>query len=188
MALDGFVKITEEMAEYVGRNEYLSMDDWVKETFTDDLSCMKKCLEYALVGCESPIEQVMALNLLTFKVIVEKVHRSMDWLEIIDIANQVPIKVDDKTYRVDFLLKVAINVNNKKFYKNYIIECDGHDYHEKTKAQVTHGNRKERNLRTAGYDVVRFSGSEIFKKGMECVTDVIKIINAEKKRLINNGE
>jgi very-short-patch-repair endonuclease len=40
-----------------------------------------------------------------------------------------------------------------------VVECDGHDFHEKTKQQVTKDNRRERELQIAGWHVFRFSGS-----------------------------
>lgn len=56
-------------------------------------------------------------------------------------------------FRVDFLCRYMD--------KEYIIECDGHDFHEKTKEQVIHDKRRERCLLATGRKVLRFSGTEI---------------------------
>ena len=58
-------------------------------------------------------------------------------------------------YRVDFLCSM---VGTKQ---EYIIECDGHDFHEKTKEQAKYDKQRERYLVSQGYKVLRFSGSEI---------------------------
>lgn len=64
-------------------------------------------------------------------------------------------------YRVDFLLKDA----------RLIIELDGHDYHS-TKEQLAKDASRQRYLIRAGYTVMRFTGSEIFKDVQACVREV----------------
>jgi len=53
-----------------------------------------------------------------------------------------------------------------------VVECDGHDFHEKTKQQVTKDNRRERELQIAGWHVFRFSGSEIWNHALRCCKDI----------------
>lgn len=43
------------------------------------------------------------------------------------------------------------------------IELDGHDFHEKTKEQVTRRNQRDRELAAAGWTILRYSGSEFYK-------------------------
>ena len=44
------------------------------------------------------------------------------------------------------------------------IECDGHDFHEKTKEQAQRDKEKDRILQANGWLIARFTGSEIYKK------------------------
>ena len=40
-----------------------------------------------------------------------------------------------------------------------VVECDGHDFHEKTKDQVARDKSRVRDLEIAGWRVLRFTGS-----------------------------
>jgi hypothetical protein len=52
------------------------------------------------------------------------------------------------------------------------IELDGHDFHEKTKDQVAKDKKRERFIVGQGYTVYRFSGSEVFRRPLDCVSEV----------------
>lgn len=71
-------------------------------------------------------------------------------------------------YRVDFLVH---DCNNEV---RIIIECDGHDFHEKTKEQAHRDKKRDRDLQAAGYKVFRFTGSEIWKTRGRVVAESIK--------------
>ena len=53
------------------------------------------------------------------------------------------------------------------------VELDGHDFHEKTKAQVAYRNRRDRDLQSAGWTIFHFSGSELFREPCNCVREVM---------------
>lgn len=46
---------------------------------------------------------------------------------------------------------------------NVLVELDGHDFHEKTKQQVTYRNRRDRHLQAAGWKVLHYSGAELYR-------------------------
>jgi very-short-patch-repair endonuclease len=71
-------------------------------------------------------------------------------------------------YRVDFLIVVAIG-NSRKWI---VVECDGHDFHEKTKAQAAHDKKRDRFLQSKGLSVFRFTGAEIWKRNPELLADI----------------
>lgn len=60
---------------------------------------------------------------------------------------------------------------------NIIVECDGYEYH-KTKEQIDADCKRQRELTLLGYDVVRFSGSEINSDCEQCVNELIRIIES----------
>ena len=71
-----------------------------------------------------------------------------------------------------------------------IIECDGYEFHHKNKVQVTHDNEREYNLKIAGYDVIRFSGSQIHNNPLECAEKAYEYIKTKIDNAIgenNNG-
>jgi len=58
-------------------------------------------------------------------------------------------------HRVDFLLSFMD--------KQFVVECDGHDFHEKTKHQASRDKQRDRDLQRLDLKVFRFTGSEIWK-------------------------
>lgn len=59
-------------------------------------------------------------------------------------------------YRVDFLVSATFSDTQ------VIIECDGHDFHEKTKEQAIHDKERDRFLTSQGYKILRYTGSELY--------------------------
>jgi very-short-patch-repair endonuclease len=58
------------------------------------------------------------------------------------------------------------------FTKGIVVECDGHDFHEKTKEQVRRDKARDRWLQIQGYPVMRFSGSEIYRDSEACCKEI----------------
>lgn len=103
---------------------------------------------YKSIGLElSPIEKIM-FSILTR--VVDNFCRSYG----LDMEFLCQKNIGD--YRVDFL--VLTNFSNDKV----VIECDGHDFHEKTKEQAKHDKRKDRYLTALGYKILRYTGSELY--------------------------
>ena len=73
-------------------------------------------------------------------------------------------------YRADFAL-FAKFYNGPVVHK-LVIECDGHDFHEKTKIQAQRDKKRDRDLTAAGYQVFRFTGSEIFRDAPGCAKEI----------------
>ena len=71
-------------------------------------------------------------------------------------------------YRVDFLFKTAL----KGDYRVLVVECDGHDFHERTKAQASKDRSRDRRLKREGIEVIRFTGSEIYYRPEACAEEV----------------
>lgn len=92
-------------------------------------------------------------------------------------------------YRVDFLLTLecagpdfehmvvspnGMNIPGaKQVTSKIIVECDGHDFHEKTKAQAKSDKSRDRILQSVGYKVFRFTGSEIWNDCFNCAQQTI---------------
>lgn len=71
-------------------------------------------------------------------------------------------------YSVDFLVWFRL----KNIVAGVAIECDGHAFHEKTKEQAASDKKRDRAIVTAGFPVLRFTGSEIFRDTLGCVGQV----------------
>lgn len=71
-------------------------------------------------------------------------------------------------YRVDFLIEDEKG-------KTIVVECDGHDFHERTKDQAQCDKKRDRELQSEGYKVYRFTGSEIFRTSGVCIAEAFHV-------------
>lgn len=69
-------------------------------------------------------------------------------------------------YRVDFLIK------DSETGITAVVECDGHDFHERTKEQARKDRSRDRELQAKGYLVLRYTGSEIWRDPWKCAEDI----------------
>jgi hypothetical protein len=123
---------------------------------------------------ESPIEAVFLLW--WFVVISDQPDsdRFKWWL-----TGQVPIEVGGRKYRLDFEIWPESFDHFKHVRDSGVaiprlaVELDGHDFHEKTKEQVTHRNVRDRDLQMAGWQVFHISGSELVRDPETVVQHVL---------------
>lgn len=57
-----------------------------------------------------------------------------------------------------------------------VVECDGHQFHEVTKQQAARDRKRDRDMQRAGYQVFRFTGSELNGAPRLCASEVIEAI------------
>lgn len=165
-----FKKITEEIFCEDEKWED-DLDNRVKTFYLGNGGDNFYCMAESLIDCESPIEQLLALEMEYIK--ITNVHEFNPFVDVIGIEKQKEIICENKKYRVDFYIPVTYkNQENKAF----IIECDGHEFHQKTKGQVEKDNERTRNLQKAGYEIIRFSGTEIWHKPYQCACEIRNII------------
>jgi very-short-patch-repair endonuclease len=72
--------------------------------------------------------------------------------------------------RVDFLVHTFDYKNDR--WRSLIVECDGHDYHERTKEQAARDRAKDRVATLNGRDFFRFTGSEIWRDPWGCAAQI----------------
>ena len=75
-------------------------------------------------------------------------------------------------YRVDFLIPS----------KKIIIELYGYEYHN-SKQKITKDAERERYLQSFGYQIIRFTGTEVFKDVKKCVNETIKLAKIEPAKI-----
>lgn len=94
----------------------------------------------------------------------------------IGVMMQVPVG----SYRVDFLLygvSAQSGPDKSTWVKvPLIVECDGHDFHEKTKDQAKRDKKRDRTLMGQGYHYMRFTGAEIWKDPEACVNEAVNFV------------
>lgn len=68
----------------------------------------------------------------------------------------------------------AIYINGVE--SGYVIEIDGHEWHEKTKEQAKADKEKDRIYLKHGFIPVRFTGSEVYHNVNNCIRELFEII------------
>lgn len=169
-----FIKITDKILEEENFKSYLV--DEVRTNLTIETSECELGMMYAIADCESPIEQLLAIEL--ERINLKNMYVLNPFIDVVEIEKQQEIKCGKKTYRVDFLIPVVYkNQENKMF----VVECDGHEFHQKTKEQVENDNKRQRDLQKEGYEIIRFSGTEIWHKPYQCACEIKNIIMSKCK-------
>ena len=179
--MERFLKITEDLyydTDRLDRNEDISnyLVDRVSLHLLALSSDAEMIFEESLIDCESPIEQLLSLALENLN--IKNIYKYNPFIDVVEIEKQKEIQYENKKYRVDFCIPVIYkNQENKSF----IIECDGHEFHQKTKEQVERDNTRMRDLQKQGYEVIRFSGTEIWHRPYKCASDILNIILSKCK-------
>lgn len=125
-------------------------------------------LLYFIQDCESPIERLLGMYLYhqepTYRIWADDNYM---------LSSQFKIKLSSGSeYRLDFFIQARVNGVNRAIS----IECDGHEFHERTKEQVERDNKRTRDLQMAGITVVRFAGSEIVKSPAQCAREANMVL------------
>jgi very-short-patch-repair endonuclease len=77
-------------------------------------------------------------------------------------------------WRVDFLIHAYdfARLGGRPGWKPLIVECDGHDFHERTKEQAARDRSRDRDFQLRDFGVLRFTGSEIYRDPWACAAQV----------------
>lgn len=120
--------------------------------------------------CKSPIEKIFCF---AFDILC--MEKSLEF----ELYPQCEIRPGfGKKYIADFCFRTDVDFLDIYTPENglkLIIECDGHDYHS-SKAQIKHDNERDFYLKSAGYEVLHFSGSQIYEDPWKCAEQTISFI------------
>lgn len=161
---------------YLNRTNYIS--------FAMDLLAGRN--SSTLNRIESPIEQIFFVTLLC--VLHEKNLSELFGFEVCIISQESSCYGGvDLTPDFAFYVKMHFPDNSSKmegavFGSSVIVECDGHNFHEKTKQQVSRDNRRINSIQESGTTVLRFSGSDIFNFPYQCAVDTYCSIIANMEK------
>jgi len=135
---------------------------------------LEQCKAALARPIESPIEEALLAAFVGFASAIPVV--SMPGLKFPVMSTRVSMELDTQVpvegFRADF--EIICRYGGEE-YARLLIECDGHDYHERTKEQAARDKSRDRKLTAAGYRVIRFTGSEIYRNAYSCVADVFDV-------------
>ena len=85
-------------------------------------------------------------------------------------------------FRVDFL------ICDHRWGMDYwfVVECDGHEFHEKTKPQAAKDKERDRRIQSDGYPILRFTGSEIWNDPYSVAEEIyhFSLNEANRRRVV----
>lgn len=147
------------------------LDERVKQEIEKMLLIRKGYYITSALNCESPIEQLLLLHLLELR---EHNHfKDFDSDAYVMILPQKEVEYEGNKYRIDIAIEIKFMGKTHLF----AIECDGYEFHEKTKEQALRDKKRQRDLTALGYHVIRFTGSEIWREPFKAAHEVNKLIN-----------
>lgn len=136
-----------------------------------------KLWEDEFCSCNSPIEKIFMMAFNIVSILRKEELREGDFG--VALFPQFEVKTEHKKYICDFIATIeSMNMN-----VNVLIECDGHDFHQKTKKQVEYDNEREYEIKKQGYDILRFSGSQIYNNPFKCANDVFDYLLLKEERV-----
>lgn len=182
MSRERYEELVEQLAREIGRK---AAEDWIFQA------------NYVSGHCDSPIERIMLAALWAEALISDQAAATASakltvsaWLRTPDGRKRAELEIHDTSreglhiraqapvgdYTVDILLHWYVG---GVIDMRVAIECDGHEFHEKTKEQVARDKSRDRALQIAGVRVFRFSGSEIYRRPRDCAREVLAFVNKE---------
>jgi hypothetical protein len=107
-------------------------------------------------------------------------YRSMRAMHFdLKLVPQHVVPCDETNYRLDFMVAGIYPASLERVAGRVGltppligVELDGHDFHEKSKEQVTYRNQRDRALQRRGWQVFHVSGSELHGKPTDTIHEI----------------
>jgi very-short-patch-repair endonuclease len=173
----------------------MNMEPNVEIMLSQVLDNQRESFIHLLNLCGSPIERILLLAFLKQNYLDDIGYIGTDCLVWIDshaatygqknelrrvlyrrlemqyvIREQNPPMGLNVNYRLDFALFYERSWGDGEI--KIAIECDGHNFHEKTKEQARRDKSKDRYLQSRGWVIARFTGSEIVEDSASIVDEI----------------
>lgn len=161
----------------------VNAEQWIEQYLDDCLDRTRGTFRIALARLSSPIEKVMMAYIMAqgfeypgqergwgaYEAIKKLSIVKQQYIAAADpclygwyVIAQPTIQFDGFVVTPDFAL-LDPDMPNGQPPMAIAIELDGHDFHERTKEQATRDKKRDRALVSAGWSVLRFTGSEVIK-------------------------
>jgi hypothetical protein len=151
-------------------SDWISLDakhEKALRVVTDNLDAVEDAVVLGARRTDSPLEAQFK----TWFDIIRGFHLSLGSMRFaVALRPQVWIEcASGPRYRLDFAVEpmeewLHMSLLRAGHPLKLGVELDGHDFHEKTRAQVTCRNQRDRDLSTEGWRVLHFSGSLSFNR------------------------
>lgn len=95
-------------------------------------------------------------------------------------VRSVPIAITPQKDIGGFVVDFLIEAGDRKV----VVECDGHEFHDRTPEQARYDRARDRRLISMGYIVLRFTGTEINRDVVRCAQEVWEIALNQPSKFI----
>jgi hypothetical protein len=171
-----------------------------QDFIADVVDSFRARIEALLSACESPIERTMLAAIMwhlgaispVFKtgplrvsaddrlgVVPDQESQSVEYGPAVSVVPQLCVDLDGQRYRIDIAIRFAPLDGRPGVY--VAIECDGHDFHERTKEQASRDKARDRAFQAHGWIVARFTGSDIWRDAHSCAAEAVDFIAPRPK-------
>lgn len=139
--------------------------DKVESAIDKYMAEVRQSFVWRMELCESPVEKLMFVALERCRKTFDFPADSFYW----ELQHNIP----GTRFRVDFLVSM---LGEDGSMKQVVVECDGHDFHEKTKEQAKKDKQRDRALTRMGLPLLHFTGSEIWRDADKCAHEVMDFL------------
>jgi very-short-patch-repair endonuclease len=178
MSIDLDARFFSDLGERAYQRAYADEDpsEKVPNEITDGIRSISRAWMEGRRHCESPIEEIFLEKAL----FSNNGYTDVVWNEFPGAFDHehsgfgacFEMQAEIGPYRVDFLFTTY----SDGFKRKLVVECDGHDFHEKTKEQARRDKARDRYFAKHGISVIRFSGSEIYRDADECKEELETVL------------
>lgn len=131
---------------------------------------------------ESPIEQIFATELIINEYLPCFSHELFQKILEELKSGGLPHCESDQDYEFVWVSQYEVGPYRTDFaclfysevtpFKKVIVECDGHDFHEKNKEQAAKDKKRDRYFQQNGWQILHFTGSELYHDSKKCVKEL----------------
>jgi very-short-patch-repair endonuclease len=133
----------------------------------------------ALNRCESAIEKQLLTALYTGAICFHNTSLVVNGKQQAELDRGTPGLFIEPQFKIDrFRADFLVTHSNGTIKKSVVVECDGHEFHERTKEQAKRDRSKDRRIQDLGFKIFRFTGSEIYSNPDRCVQEIFRSIDA----------
>ena len=130
---------------------------------------------------ESPIEATMFISIWhsfsqqNIRLAFKPWKRGISFQDVPDEHDAVIIsQAEIGDYRADFVIVMGAAQRPANVGTRIVVECDGHEFHDRTKEQAKRDRERDRFMQDQGFRVYRFTGSEIYNSPLKCSEAVLR--------------
>jgi len=142
----------------------------LRATVVRQVAFVSNDLELAAAACASPPERAMlyALAIVAWEwadgvlLRVDRIARGLLATRAVHVEIEPQAQLGED--RVDFLLTMSLRVPEAHPKSaQMVVECDGHEWHERSPEQARHDRARDRRLQARDLAVYRYTGSDVWR-------------------------